>query len=245
MTGNSQVGNPQTGFPNTTPWTLGNASLNANLIAGLNASQRRRWIELHDLTTAQTLVTDWAFWANDAQHPPAGHWATWLFLGGRGAGKTRAGAQWVQSSIARGQRIALVGPSLHDVREVMIEGPSGLRAIASTGGRPHYEVSRRRLRWPNGAVAYAFSAEDPESLRGPQFHLAWADEFCAWRQPSETLALLRMGLRLGAPRLCVTTTPKPISALKVLMSETGTVMTRSSTAENAENLSEAFVETLM
>jgi len=177
--------------------------------------------------------------------PPDSEWRTWLFLGGRGAGKTRAGAEWVQSLIDRGLRFALVGPSLHDVREVMIEGPSGLRAVAQKGNRPHYEVSRRRLRWPNGAVAYAFSAEDPESLRGPQFHYGWADEFCAWRMPAETLALLRMGLRLGTqPRLCVTTTPKPLTALRVLMNEAGVVTTRSATQENAAGLSDSFVESL-
>lgn len=191
------------------------------------------------------ILNDWRFWARPAQMPPEGDWGTWLFLGGRGAGKTRAGAEWVQALIDKGLRFALVGASLHDVREVMIEGPSGLRAVAQRGNRPHYEVSRRRLRWPNGAVAYAFSAEDPESLRGPQFHYAWADEFCAWRAPAETLAMLRMGLRLGsAPRLCVTTTPKPLMALKVLMGEAGVVLTRSSTRENAAGLSDSFVESL-
>ncbi len=119
--------------------------------------------------------------ANDAQLPPeADDWRTWLFLGGRGAGKTRAGAQWLGARALAGQRLALVGPTLHDVREVMVEGPSGLIATAAADNRPTYEVSRRRLRYPSGAVAFAFSAEDPDSLRGPQFHHAWADEFCAW-----------------------------------------------------------------
>ncbi|ESQ79541.1 DNA-packaging protein [Asticcacaulis sp. YBE204] len=190
-------------------------------------------------------MTEWAFYATEAQTPPPGEWLTWLFLGGRGAGKTRAGAEWVKSLIAKGLRFALVGPTLHDVREVMIEGPSGLKAIADPKNRPSYEVSRKRLRWPNGAVAYAYSAEDPESLRGPQFHYAWADEFCAWRQPAEVLAMLRMGLRLGnAPQLCVTTTPKPGRALKTLMAEKGTVMTRSNTASNYFNLADPFLEGL-
>lgn len=190
----------------------------------------------------------WPWTANEGQTPPPGeHWRTWLFLGGRGAGKTRAGAEWL-SALARadgGARLALVGPTLHDVREVMIEGPSGLRAIASDEARPDYEASRRRLRWKNGATAYAFSAEDPESLRGPQFAAAWADEFCAWRRHSETLALLRMGLRRGkAPRLCVTTTPRPIAALRILMAEATTVETRAATAANAANLSPGFLENL-
>ncbi|MGN6208644.1 DNA-packaging protein [Asticcacaulis sp.] len=190
-------------------------------------------------------MTTWSFHINPAQTPPTGDWHSWLFMGGRGAGKTRAGAEWLAALAQRGVRCALIGASLHDVREVMIEGPSGLKVTASKGNRPSYEVSRKRLRWPNGGVAYAYSAEDPESLRGPQFHYAWADEFCAWRHPAETLAMLRMGLRLGEkPRLCLTTTPKPITALRNLMAEPGVAITRASTAQNAENLAPAFLEGL-
>ncbi|MFN3669289.1 MAG: terminase large subunit domain-containing protein [Brevundimonas sp.] len=146
-----------------------------------------------------------------AQRPPGrradgSDWSTWLFLGGRGAGKTLAGASWLADqaeALGAGGRLALVGPTLHDVREVMIEGPSGIRSLPrwSRRTRPVYEPSRRRLVFANGCVAQAFSAEDPDSLRGPQFSGAWADEFCAWpavgaRGAGETLALLRMGLRL-------------------------------------------------
>ncbi|MDR6623791.1 phage terminase large subunit-like protein [Caulobacter segnis] len=144
-----------------------------------------------------------------------------------------------------GARLALVGPTFHDVREVMIEGPSGLKALSPPDERPRWEASRRRLLWPNGATAYAFSAEDPDSLRGPQFHAAWADEFCAWPKPGETLAMLRFGLRLGTdPRLVVTTTPKPHRALKVLMAEPGVSLTRAGTSANAGNLAPAFLRTL-
>ncbi len=141
-------------------------------------------------------------------------------------------------------RFALVGASLHDVREVMIDGPSGLKALADPNNRPHYESSRRRLVWPRGGVAYAYSAEDPDSLRGPQFHHAWADEFCAWRRPAETLAMLRMGLRQGEqPQLCVTTTPKPGKALRTLMREPGVAMTQAATKDNPY-LPEDFVDGL-
>lgn len=144
-----------------------------------------------------------------------------------------------------GARLALVGPTLHDVREVMIEGPSGLKATAAPWRRPVYETSRRRLVWPNGATAHAFSAEDADSLRGPQFHAAWCDEFCAWRKPGEVLAMLRLGLRLGDdPRVVVTTTPRPIAALKTLMAEPGTVTTRAATAANRANLSANFLQGL-
>ena len=147
-----------------------------------------------------------------AQRPPEGDWSTWLFLGGRGAGKTLAGASWLADQAERlgpGGRLALIGPTLHDVREVMIEGVSGIRSLPrwTRATRPKFQASRRRLVFANGCLAYAFSAEDPDSLRGPQFSAAWADEFCAWRGSgprgaAETLALLRMGLRLPlAPRV--------------------------------------------
>lgn len=188
--------------------------------------------------------TDWRLWRRRAQTPP-GAWSSWLFLGGRGAGKTRAGAEWLNGRATPGARLALVGPTLHDVREVMIEGPSGLKAITLPWRRPVYEASRRRLIWPNGAVAYAFSAEDPDSLRGPQFHAAWCDEFCAWRKPDQLLAMLRLGLRLGDdPRVAITTTPRPITALKTLMAEPGTVTTQAPTASNRWNLSANFLQGL-
>jgi phage terminase large subunit-like protein len=181
------------------------------------------------------------------QRPPTEDgWRTWLLLGGRGAGKTRAGAEWLSAGAEKGARFALVGPSLHDVREVMIEGPSGLKAVAPPDNAPRYEVSRRRLIWPKGGVAYAHSAEDPESLRGPAFDGAWCDEFCAWPHAGDTLALLRMAVRRGSdPRLVVTTTPKPAPALRGLMAEPGVVTHRMPTAENAENLSPAFLENLL
>ena len=179
------------------------------------------------------------------QSPEYKSWSTWLLLGGRGAGKTFAGAGWITRSALSYPTLALVGSTLHDVREVMIEGPSGLKAMGGPLFRPRWEASRRRLVWPNGAVAYAFSAEDPDSLRGPQFHAAWADEFCAWPKPTETLAMLRFGLRLGEePRLVVTSTPRPLRALKALMAEPGVSLTRAGTALNAANLAPAFLRTL-
>lgn len=185
---------------------------------------------------------DWNGWRGPAQKTPGDDWTTWLLLGGRGAGKTRAGAEWLTRRAVKGARLALIGPTLHDVREVMIEGPSGLKAVAAPGDRPIYQSSRRLLEWPSGARAFAFSAEDPESLRGPQFHGAWADEFCAWRKPGEVLAMLRLGLRLGDdPRLMVTTTPRPLAALKTLIAEPGTILTRAPTAANAINLSAGFL----
>ena len=188
----------------------------------------------------------WPAQARLTQRPPSNDpWKTWLFLGGRGAGKTHAGAGWLNGQAVKGARLALVGATLNDVREVMIEGPSGLRTIADDADRPTYQSSRRRLVWPSGAMAFAFSAEEPERLRGPQFDAAWCDEFCAWPRAGETLALLRLGLRRGSdPRLVVTTTPRPGAALRRLMAEPGVVTTRAGTADNAAHLAPDFLASL-
>ncbi len=171
-----------------------------------------------------TLLRDWRFIGNLPQQPPEGDWRTWLLIGGRGSGKTRAGAEWVHRIASAGKqsdlRIALVAETLGDAREVMIDGISGICRIARRC-RPAFEVSRRRLIWPNGAMAQVFSSEDPESLRGPQFHMAWADELGKWKYPQETWDMLQFGLRLGeAPRQLVTTTPRPIPLLKALLADT-------------------------
>ncbi|MDX2236305.1 MAG: terminase family protein [Hyphomonadaceae bacterium] len=194
---------------------------------------------------AERLRHDFQFWAHPAQLPPEGRWRTWVFLGGRGAGKTRAGAEWVKRLARREgrRRIALIAPTLHDVREVMIEGASGILKGADAPMR--YEPSRRRLVWSNGAQAFGFSAEDPESLRGPQFDAAWADELCYWAHPDATLDTLAHALRLGDdPQLLVTTTPRPTPALKKLLASDGVAVTRATTWDNAENLAPGFIEAL-
>lgn len=145
------------------------------------------------------LLHDWELWARDDQLAPQGDWTSWLVLGGRGAGKTRAGAEWVraQALAPRGiknpaaTRIALVGETLGDVRSVMIEGVSGLLAIHADHERPYFEPSKRQLTWPGGAVAQIFSADDPESLRGPQFSHAWLDELAKWRHAERAWDMLQ------------------------------------------------------
>jgi phage terminase large subunit-like protein len=137
-----------------------------------------------------------------------------------------------------------VGETLGDVREVMIEGPSGIVASARAD-RPRYEVSRRRLLWRSGAVAQAFSSEDPESLRGPQFGAAWCDELGKWRHPDATWDMLQFGLRLGKrPRQIVTTTPRPIALLRRLLAEPGTFVTHMSSAQNMKHLAPGFLESM-
>jgi phage terminase large subunit-like protein len=176
-------------------------------------------------------------------------WVTWLMLGGRGAGKTLSGAMWVKRfALAHpNARIALIGETEHDVREVMIEGVSGiLRAHHARHERPEWLSSRRRLEWKNGAVAEAFSADDPDSLRGPQFHAAWADELAKWRRADDTFDMLQFGLRLGArPRQVITTTPRPIALIKRLIADPSTAVTRAGTKANARNLAPSFLDTVV
>ena len=221
-------------------------SSSKDTIASLPRAIKKAWLKNLSDAQARQLLDDFSHWGDPSQLPPPGDWLIWLFMGGRGAGKTRAGAEWVRALVKSGhERIALIGPSFADVREVMIEGPSGLKHIGPVDERPVFEVSRKRLVWPNGAVGYAFSAEDPDGLRGPQFSAAWGDEFAVWPKPQETLDTLRMGLRLGsAPRLMLTTTPRPIKALKRLMSVKGLAVSRRATSENAVNLGAGFVDAM-
>lgn len=211
----------------------------------------------HGLTPDEAALIEGEWWeyARAAQYPGPSVADIWLVMGGRGSGKTRLGAEWVRG-LAKGfrpfapavrtapprqLRIALVGETLGDVREVMIEGPSGIMSV-SRGERPRFEASRRRLLFDNGAEAHAFSSEDPESLRGPQFHAAWCDELAKWRHPQETFDMLQFGLRLGErPRQIITTTPKPIALLRRLVAEPGVTLTGMTTAENEANLAPGFL----
>ena len=203
------------------------------------------------------IAYDWDVWARDDQLAPeafatGGPWRTWLFIGGRGAGKTRAGAEWVRKRVAaaaashgRGPvRIALVGETIEVARSVMVEGVSGLLAVHPCAERPKFEVSKRRLVWPSGSIAELYSAEDPDKLRGPQFQFAWCDEVCKWRHARETWDMLQFGLRLGdRPQQMVTTTPRSMALLKALLTDrTNTVVTRARTDDNAENLAPGFIE---
>lgn len=198
---------------------------------------------------APHLLADWAFQGRASQQPPPGNWRTWLMMGGRGSGKTRAGAEWVHAlacgSGARSSlRIALVAETLGDAREVMVDGVSGICRIARRMV-PDFESSRRRLVWPNGAMAQVFSSEDPESLRGPQFHFAWCDELAKWKYAGETFDMLQFGLRLGDdPRQLVTTTPRPVPLLKRLIADPATRLVHMKTGENRANLAPGFLAAL-
>jgi phage terminase large subunit-like protein len=195
---------------------------------------------------AERLLRDWTVWGRADQQPPPGAWRTWLILAGRGWGKSRTGAEWVRSvaTSGRARRIALVARTAADVRDVLVEGESGLLAIHRADERPMWEPSRRRLTWPNGAIATTYSAEEPDQLRGPQHDAAWCDELAAWRYP-DAWDQLQMGLRLGSdPRVVVTTTPRPTPLVRALALAATTHVTRGRTRDNARNLAPGVVDAL-
>ena len=200
---------------------------------------------LTDLTDkqAQALQYDWKFWARPKQLPPESPWHVWLILAGRGFGKTRTGAEQIRAWQEQGyKRFALVGQTPAEVRDVMIEGESGILNISPPWNMPKYEPSKRKLTWPNGAVGTAYSAENPEVLRGPQHEKAWVDELAKFKYPQETWDNLMLGMRLGDnPQVLVTTTPKPIQRIKELLKDDNTAVTRGNTFENIPNLADLFI----
>ena len=191
------------------------------------------------------LLRTWRFRARPEQLAPAGDWLTWLILSGRGWGKTRTGVEWVIETVKAhpGWRLALVARTAADVRDTMVEGESGIMARSHRSFMPAYEPSKRRISWPNGSMATTFSAEEPDALRGPQHHAAWADELASWKYPDETWDMLQFGLRLGdVPRVVVTTTPRPIKLVTALLADTTTRTTRGTTYDNAANLAATQVK---
>ena len=195
----------------------------------------------------EALPYTWKLWARPEQLAPAGDWRTWLVLAGRGFGKTRTGAEFVRDQVLSGRwRFPhLVARTAADVRDVMVEGESGLLAVHPPDQRPKYEPSKRRLTWPNGAVGVTFTAEKPDALRGPQCDGAWADELASWQYP-DAWDQLQFGLRLGRdPRVIVTTTPRPVRLIRNLIADPTTRVTGGSTYENRANLAKAFLEAII
>jgi len=225
-------------------------------LASLTGPQREAVIASLSDSEAQAILWDWrGCSARPNQLAPGtehaaddrADWRYWLVQAGRGFGKTRTGAEWVREKAETGQyrRIALVGATAGDVRDVMVEGESGILACCPPDNRPLYEPSKRRVTWPNGALATMYSADEPERLRGPQHDGAWCDEIAAWRFPDAWDNLL-FGLRLGAdPRAVVTSTPKPVKLVKDLISDKNTVVTRGSSYENRGNLAPAFFDAII
>ncbi len=206
-----------------------------------------------------SLIWDWSFWGRPEQIPPADNsWNVGLFLAGRGAGKTRSAAEWVREKAkdtTQGRlRFLLVARTAADVRDVIVEGDSGVLAVSPPSERPLYEPSKRRLTWPNGNTAVLGTADEPDSLRGVQAHYSWADELAAWRQSPDAAGMtswdnLRVATRLGRnPQILATTTPKRVPILYALLDEakrTGKVwLSRGSTMDNSGNLSSTYIDAI-
>ncbi len=229
------------------------------LHSGLSRGQRRKASKARNLVDpsnlrefiaelsneeAIELFYDWQTWARPNQFvPPGDMWTIWLILAGRGWGKTRCGAEFVRFHVERGlaSRIALIAEDAGDARDVMIEGESGILAISHPKCKPVFVPSKRRIEWPNGAIATIYSDNDPETLRGPQHDLAWVDELAKFRNVEDMWSNLMFGLRLGQrPRVCITTTPKPIPIVRRLLDDDRVLVTTGTTHENFNNLAPTF-----
>ena len=208
---------------------------------------------LGGLSDNALLALPWLFefWALPHQLPPEGAWKSWVIMGGRGAGKTRAGAEWVRAEVegagpldpGRSKQVALVGETIDQAREVMVFGESGILACSPPDRKPEWEAGRKRLVWPNGAVAQVFSAHDPDSLRGPQFDAAWVDELAKWKKAGDAWDMLQFALRLGPnPRQVVTTTPQNVAVLKAILKNPSTVVTHAPTEANRAYLAASFLD---
>lgn len=219
----------------------------AERFAALPEARRKKILGALSPRERAHLEFTWEFWARPKQFEPPGDWRVWLLCAGRGYGKTRCGAEWVRRLVDTGRagRVALVAATAADARDVVVEGASGLVSICPPWNRPLYEPSKRRLTWPNGAIASLYSADEPDRLRGPQHDAAWTDELAAWRYP-EAWDQLMFGLRLGTdPRVVVTTTPRPTPLIRQLISLPTTVVTRGTTYENRAHLAGAFYDSIV
>lgn len=192
-------------------------------------------------------VDGWTFpHARWNQHPPLGDWLVWLNRGGRGSGKTRTGAEWINRRVKVSPRVALVAPTGPDARDIMVEGESGILATAAPEQRPTWEPSKRKLTWPNGAIGHTYSGEEPDRLRGPQHYDAWVDEPAHMPLIEDVWSNLLFGLRLGKrPRICATTTPLPTKWMKDLIADPSTVSVVASTYDNVDNLAPHFAALIL
>lgn len=217
------------------------------MLKGLTKEQiNEALIDLPDSAIEQ-LMYDWQIWARDSQLLPVGDWLAWLIIAGRGWGKTRTGAETIRQWQSEGvMRMALVGQTPAEVRDVMIEGESGILAISPPWNKPVYKSTQSKVCWNNGAVAHVYSAENPEVLRGPQHEKAWIDELAKFRYAQDTWDNTMFGLRLGDnPQVIITTTPRPTKTLKSIMTNKTTVITKGTTYENKANLPLKFFENIV
>jgi phage terminase large subunit-like protein len=230
---------PRRARPSVAP---GDEIKRAEDILRVDPGKRARMLETMTPLECAQLFHDWSFWARPDQAPPPGDWIIWLILAGRGAGKTRAGAEAVRNWVESYPIVNLIGATVADVRDTMVRGESGILACCRPDERPRFLAADLRLEWPNGAVSWLFSAEEPDRLRGRQHYKLWCDELAAWRQPDAFDQAL-LGLRLGhKPQAVVTTTPRPTKIIKKLTADKDTIVTRGSTFDNKAHLARAFLE---
>jgi phage terminase large subunit-like protein len=224
----------------------------AEQLSELSTEEREQLLADMSPEEALVLLYDWHTWArpNQIQPVPAPgdpKWYVWMLLGGRGMGKTKTGAEtireWAEATRdGEPQRFAIIGQTAADVRDVMLQGESGILSISPPWFMPVYEPSRRRLMWPNGTFGILFSGDSPDQLRGPQFHKAWCDELAKYQYPQETWDNLEFGLRLGDnPQAIVTTTPRPIPIIKSMVEDEQVFLTKGSSYENISNLAPSFI----
>ena len=218
------------------------ASITIRDFAGLSAEESAALFAEMTPEEKAAKLYDWPFWARPEQLLPDGDWIYWLILAGRGAGKTRSGAEAVRQWIKMGfQYVNLIGATESDVEKVMVKGESGILAICPPDERPVYIGNKHELRWPNGARSLLFSGEKADRLRGNQHEKLWLDELAAWRF-ADTLDQAMLGLRLGSkPQAVITTTPRPTAIIKGLVKDERTHVTRGSTYDNTANLADAFI----
>ncbi len=219
----------------------------AECCASLSVDERRELYKSYPEAELEALEYDWRVHARTNQLRPAGDLRFWLVQAGRGFGKTRTGAEAIREMVTEGyKRIHLVGSTAGDVRDVMIQGESGIMGCFPPAQRPLYEPSKRLITFHTGAVAIAFSADEPERLRGPQCDAFWADELASWRFGQDAWDNLMFGFRLGDnPKGIITTTPKPIQLLKDIIADPHTLVTRASSYDNRANLAPAFFDAII
>lgn len=187
---------------------------------------------------------DWESIARNNQKIPSGRWFAWLIMAGRGFGKTRTGAETVKKMALSGEykRFCILGETQEQVRNIMLEGESGILKIHKKDEMPIYKPSKKELIWPNGAIANCYSAENYEALRGPQFDFAWVDELAKFEKAEQVWDQLMFCLRLGkAPKVVITTTPRPKKIIYQLIKRKDVHITRGTTFDNSENLSREFL----
>lgn len=226
--------------------------INAEQFRKLPDADKKELFDSLSEEQAIAIYYDWEFWARETQLQPKGLGESgrfiWLYLAGRGTGKTRTFSEWIIDGVQnKGYRhISLVGAAADEVRDIMILGESGIMAYSPPWFKPRYVPSNKLIVWPNGAEAHIFYGTEPEKSRGAQSDMIWCDEICKWQYPDETFDNIMMGLRLGNNPVCgISTTPKPIKLIKELVKDDRCIVVKEGTHANKDNLAPAFISTVL